>query len=132
MTAYLADREAFDPATWDADQLRAAQAAVVELPAGRVVPSSRPHAIAGSVGAMFAYRPAETLPAVTAPIAALIAADGDGTRSAALADAQRALAAAVRPPIRVASFTSDGHNLLRRRPVEVSAAILAITTDATR
>ena len=38
MTAFLADREAFDPASWDADQERAARATVVETHAGRVVP----------------------------------------------------------------------------------------------
>ncbi len=37
MSAYLADRAGFDPATWDADQERAARATVVEVPAGRVV-----------------------------------------------------------------------------------------------
>jgi pimeloyl-ACP methyl ester carboxylesterase len=133
MTAYLADREAFDPGTWDADQVRAARAAVVELPAGRVVPSSRPHAIAGSVAAMFAYRPEETLPAVTAPIVALIAADDEeGTRSTALTAAQRALAAGGRPPIRFAAFPNDGHNLPRHRPVEVTAAILAAAGRLTR
>jgi len=132
VAAYLADREAFDPATWDPDQERAARAAVVELPAGRVVPSSRPHAIAGSVEAMFAYRPDETLAAVSAPIAALIAADDeDGTKSSSLAAVQAALAAAGRPPIRVAAFPGDGHNLPRHRPVEVAAAILAIAPDAT-
>ena len=35
MAAFLADREAFDPATWDADQERAARATVVETHAGR-------------------------------------------------------------------------------------------------
>jgi pimeloyl-ACP methyl ester carboxylesterase len=133
MTAYLADREAFDPATWDSDQERAARAAVVELPAGRVVPSSRPHAIAGSVAAMFAYRPAETLATVTAPITALVAAgDEDGTRTSSLDGVQRSLAGAGRPPIRVAGFPNDGHNLLRHRPAEVTAAILAVAADPTR
>jgi pimeloyl-ACP methyl ester carboxylesterase len=133
MTAYLADREAFDPVTWDADQERAARAAIVELPAGRVVSSSRPHAIAGSVAAMFAYRPAETLPVVTAPIAALIAADDEhATRASSLRAAQRVLEAAGRPPIRVAAFPGDGHNLPRHRPVEVTAAILAVAAGVTR
>ena len=43
MDAFLADRAAFDPATWDADQERAARATVVETHAGRVVPVTRPH-----------------------------------------------------------------------------------------
>jgi pimeloyl-ACP methyl ester carboxylesterase len=133
MATYLADRAAFDPGTWDADQERAARAAVVELPAGRVVPSSRPHAIAGSVAAMFAYRPDETLPAVTAPIAALMAADDeDGTRSSSLVAVQRTLAAVGRPPIRVAAFPGDGHNLPRHRPVEVTAAIQVVAAGMTR
>jgi pimeloyl-ACP methyl ester carboxylesterase len=133
MAAYLADREAFDPGTWDEDQERAARAAIVELPAGRVVPSSRPHAIAGSVAAMFDYRPDETLTAVTAPITALVAADDeDGTRTSSLAAVQRTLAAAGRRPIRAATFPNDGHNLLRHRPAEVTAAILAAAAGATR
>ncbi len=133
MAAYLADREAFDPATWDLDQEGAARAAVVELPAGRVVPSSRPHAIAGSIAAMFAYRPDQTLLAVTAPIAALVAADDeDGSRTSALVALQRTLAAAGRPPIRVALFPNDGHNLPRHRPAEVAAAILAVASGVTR
>ena len=53
MTAYLADREAFDPASWDVDQERAARATVVETHAGKVVPSTRPHALEASVRAMF-------------------------------------------------------------------------------
>ncbi|HYC06375.1 MAG TPA: alpha/beta fold hydrolase, partial [Candidatus Binatia bacterium] len=68
LQAYLADRRDYDPSTWDADQDRAARAAVVELPAGHVASSTRPHALAGAVGAMFDYRPAETLAVVRAPI----------------------------------------------------------------
>jgi pimeloyl-ACP methyl ester carboxylesterase len=133
MAAYLADREGFDTATWDADQERAARAAIVELPAGRVVSSSRPHALAGSVAAMFAYHPAGTLAAVTAPIVALAAAENEaGTRMAALATVQRSLAAAGRPPIQLAAFPGAGHNLMRYRPVEVTAAILAVASDVTR
>jgi pimeloyl-ACP methyl ester carboxylesterase len=132
MRAYLADRKAFDPATWDADQERAARAAVVELPAGRVVASSRPHAVAGSVAAMLDYRPREVLPVVTAPIAAIVAADDEeATRSTALAGIQDDLRRARRPPIRVARFPSLGHNLLRYRPAHVAAAILAVAGRAT-
>ena len=68
MSTYLADRAGFDPATWDADQERAARATVVEVPAGKVVPSTRPHALAASVEALFQYEPAPVLTAVTAPI----------------------------------------------------------------
>ena len=49
MTAFLADRAAFDPATWDADQERAARATVVETHAGRVVPVTRPHVLEACV-----------------------------------------------------------------------------------
>ena len=100
MTAFLADRAAFDPATWDADQERAARATVVETHAGKVVPSTRPHALEASVRAMFRYDPLATLAAV----------DGAGRRargrattrtafaSAALAAASAARAAAGREP----------------------------------
>ena len=68
MTAFLADRAAFDPASWDADQERAARATVVETHAGKVVPSTRPHALEASVRAMFRYDPVATLAAVRAPV----------------------------------------------------------------
>ncbi|MBF6604047.1 MAG: alpha/beta hydrolase [Chloroflexi bacterium] len=121
--AYLADRRSFDPPTWDADQDRAARSAVVELPAGRVVSSTRPHALAGSVEAMFAYRPLEVLGDVRVPIVALIAADPDGSREAELRDARRVRIAAGRSPIEVVRFPADAHNLLRYRPAAVAAAI---------
>lgn len=126
MSDFLADREAFDPGTWDADQERAARASVVELPVGRVVPAARPHALEGCVRAMFAYRPAVALPSVSAPIAALVAADDElGTHIRSMAVAQGELAAAGRSPIRAAHFAADHHNLMRYRPTEVAAAILA-------
>ncbi len=132
MTAYLRDRQAFDPSTWDADQDRAARATVVDTPAGRVVPATRPHALAGAVEALFAYRPAETLPAIEAPIVALVAAEDEaGTRGPALDHVRAALAGAGRPPIRVARFPSDGHNLIRYRPAEVTDAILTVASAPT-
>ena len=42
MAAFLADRAGFDPASWDADQERAARSTVVETHAGKVVPATRP------------------------------------------------------------------------------------------
>jgi pimeloyl-ACP methyl ester carboxylesterase len=127
MAAYLADRAAFDPTTWDADQEHAARATVVEVPAGRVVPSTRPHALAASVEAMFEYRPVETLGAVTAPILALVAGtDETGTREATLAAVVRARASAGRSPIEIVRYPFDGHNLMRYRPASVAAAILAL------
>ncbi|MDP9481904.1 MAG: alpha/beta fold hydrolase [Chloroflexota bacterium] len=126
MGAYLADRRSFDAQTWDADQEAAARAAVVEVPAGKVVLGVRPHALAASVEAMFSYRPVPALSAVRAPIVALIAADDDGSRSAALDDVAHALSQAGRPPIRRVDLRASGHNLMRYRPAAVTAAILAI------
>ena len=40
LRAFLADRRAFDPPTWDGDQDTAARATVVETHAGRVVPAT--------------------------------------------------------------------------------------------
>jgi fermentation-respiration switch protein FrsA (DUF1100 family) len=131
MAAFLADRAGFDPATWDADQERAARATVVETHAGKVVPATRPHALESSVRAMFRYDPVVTLAAVAAPVVALSAADDEeGSRGEALAAASAARAAAGRSRIRAASFGHDGHNLMRYRPEAVSAAILSVAGDA--
>ena len=69
MEAYLADRRDYDPATWDADQERAARAAVDEKYQGRVTPVVRRFALSGSVRAMFDYRPAAVLAAYPGPAA---------------------------------------------------------------
>ena len=127
-TAYLADRRAFDPTTWDADQERAARATFVETHAGRVVPAARPHATEASVRAMFTYDPLATLPRISAPMLALAAADDEtGSRMRALARASDERTNAGRTPIRIVAFSRDGHNLMRYRPLEVSASILALT-----
>lgn len=110
MAAYLAERAGFDPATWDADQEAAARAAVVETPAGRVVSSTRPHALAACVEAMFGYRPAETLGRVQAPIVALAATSSPPDPGL--------------PRIELTTLEATGHNLMRYRPDEVTAAIL--------
>jgi pimeloyl-ACP methyl ester carboxylesterase len=124
MADWLADRAAFDPGTWDADQEWAARAAVVELPAGRVVLAARPHVLAACVDAMYAHHPAEVLAGIRAPIVALVAAEDEaGQRRAALAVVEKAIQAAGRPPIRVLDFPDAGHNLMRYRPDAVSAAI---------
>ena len=102
MAAFLADRAGFDPASWDADQERAARATVVETHAGRVVPSTRPHALEACVRAMFGYDPLATLAAIAAPVVALIAGDDDGGDPVrALADGSAARVAAGRDPIGV-------------------------------
>ncbi len=127
MAAYLADREGYDPASWDADQERAARAAVVELPARRVVSSARKHAVAAIGGTLLAYDPAEALAAVTAPTVALVARDdAEGRRNAALLRAGAAVVAAGRRPLRYRRFAAEGHDLPRYRPDEVAAAILAV------
>lgn len=124
MGAFLADRAGFDPASWDADQERAARAAVVELPVGRVEFVARPHVLAACVEAMYAYRPAVALSSVGGPVVALVSADDpDGRREAALTKADAARVASGRSAIRRLRLGA-GHNLMRYRPVEVAAAIL--------
>jgi pimeloyl-ACP methyl ester carboxylesterase len=130
LAAFLADRRGFDPATWDSDQERAARASVVETHAGRVVPVTRPHVVEAVVHAMFSYRPVDTLRAVRAPIAILSGADDDaGTRTAALGRTLEGLAAAGHPDPAVLPFPGLGHNLMRYRPAELTAAILAVAGD---
>jgi len=131
MGAWLADREAFDPASWDADEERAARAQVVETAAGRVKLAVHRHALAGSVRALWSYEPAAVLPTVEAPIVALVARDVDGSRVAALADIARRRAEAGRSPILAASFPGRGHNLARHEPGAVAAAVLAVAAGAT-
>jgi pimeloyl-ACP methyl ester carboxylesterase len=130
MAAYLADRRDFDPPSWDADQDQAARTTVVEVPAGKVVPAIRPHALAASVEAMFTYRPLETLTDVTAPITAILAATEDPAgRSARLVELTVARRSAGLPGIRVIELADAGHNLMRYRPAEVTAAILDAATE---
>ena len=127
MTAFLADRAGFDPASWDADQEAAARATVVETHAGKVVLATRPHALEGSVRAMFRFDPATTLARVSAPVVALQAGDDeDRVRAQELAATSTARSGAGRDPIRIESYGHAGHNLMRYRPDAVSAAILSI------
>lgn len=128
MDAFLADRRAFDPATWDADQERSARDAVVETAAGHVLRAVRPGVVEAVVRTMFAYEPVSVLADVAAPLTALVAL-ASGYPDARLAELRRAALgrrAAGRSAIRVAGFASDAHNLLRYRPAEVCAAILAV------
>jgi pimeloyl-ACP methyl ester carboxylesterase len=113
MTAYLADRRAWDPASWDDDQERAARATVVETPAGRLVGATRPHALEASVRSMFGYDPAAVLGRVRARIVAVRRAGSDAPVPAP-ADVE----------LSVVDLAAPGHNLLRYRPAEVTAAIL--------
>ena len=123
--AFLADRRGFDPVTWDADQERAARATVVETAAGRVVPTTRPHVLEACVRAMFEYDPVEVLSRVEASIVLLVGPENEeGSRGPALDRLIAKLAAAGRPAPLVSKFPMDGHNLMRYRPAEVTAAIL--------
>jgi pimeloyl-ACP methyl ester carboxylesterase len=127
MAAYLDDRRGWDPAHWDADEERAARSTVVEVPAGHVVPAVRPHALERSVEAIFAYRPIDTLARLDLPIVGLVAVDDEeATKDAALAEVGAARRAAGLQPIDVVRFPTDGHNLLRYRPAELTGAILRL------
>jgi pimeloyl-ACP methyl ester carboxylesterase len=129
MAAYLADRAAFDPSSWDGDQERAAREAVAELPSGRLVPAIHPHVRDGIVDAMFAYDPVGTLSDVDAPILALVAADdGSGRHRASFRATSEALRRLGRPV--VAAVFEEGHNLMRYRPAEVAAAVLGAAETA--
>jgi pimeloyl-ACP methyl ester carboxylesterase len=131
MAAWLADREAFDPATWDADQVRAARAQVVEAASGRLKLAIHPHALRGAVEAMWSYEPAAVLPFVEASIVALAARDDDaGSRLAALRSVGHGRIEAGRPPISVAAFPARDHNLARYEPGAVAAAVLALAAEA--
>jgi pimeloyl-ACP methyl ester carboxylesterase len=128
MSAYLRDRRAFDPGTWDDDQERAARSQVVETHAGRVVPATRPHALEACVRSMYAYRPSATLPAVGAPVVALVGGDDDErSRTAALAQMSQLRVGASRSPIRTVRAEAPGHNLMRYRPDDVIDAIVSLT-----
>jgi pimeloyl-ACP methyl ester carboxylesterase len=129
MAAFLADREAYDPPSWDGDQERAARASVVELPAGRVVSSARRHAIERVGETLLAHDPVATVAALEIPIVALAARDdGAGMRMAALVRCGAAIVAAGHAAPRYRSFPADGHNLMRYRPDAVAGAILALAT----
>ena len=131
MGAWLADRRAFDPATWDADQERVATDAVVETAAGHVVRAVRPHVVEAIVRTMFEYDPAPVLATIEAPVTALVALGSadNGARLAELRRCGEARGTAGRSPIRLAGYPGVGHNLMRYRPAEVTAAILEVSRD---
>ena len=117
MSAYLRDRRSWDPGTWDADQEQAARATVVETPAGRLLPSTRPHALEASVRTMFGYRPEAVLPRVSAEIVA-------ARRTTTGDDDATGIGEEVPAGVRVVEVSAPGHNLLRYRPDDVTDAIL--------
>jgi pimeloyl-ACP methyl ester carboxylesterase len=127
MADFLADRRNFDPASWDADQEQAARSTVVEVPAGRVVPAVRPHALAGSVEAIFSYDPVTALADLPGPVLAVLAATEDPAgRRAALGAIDAARAARNHQPLERLDLPLAGHNLMRYQPAELSQGILSI------
>jgi pimeloyl-ACP methyl ester carboxylesterase len=138
MDDFLADRRDFDPPTWDADQARAARATADEKHAGHVAPVTRIHALRGCVAAMFSYRPVEAIGAVDAPLLVAVAESGSADdetvreRRLALADVLRRRAELGRPEATVERFVGAGHNLMRYRPVELSAALARLLAEAGR
>src|SRR4029079_3629662 len=76
-----------------------------------------PHAPQCCVGTLCAYRPDEVLAAVRAEIFAV-------RRTTPGDDEPTGIGADVPPRVRVIDVSAPGHNLLRSRPDEVTAAIL--------
>jgi pimeloyl-ACP methyl ester carboxylesterase len=133
MDAFLADRRDFDPASWDADQERAARAQVDQKHAGHVGLVARQATLRGIVEGMFAYRPMEVLADVPAPLLVLVAGAGTADdemareRELALDDVLAARRASGSPADRVVRLPGTGHNLMRYRPAEVSQELLALS-----
>lgn len=136
MVAYLADRREFDPSTWDADQERAARAAVDEKHAGHVAPVTRTHALRATIESMFDYRPTETLASLPMPIQIEIAESGSADdesareRQIALDDIVRVRTDRGFPSPDIRHFSGAGHNLMRYRPAELSAAVVDLLEAA--
>jgi pimeloyl-ACP methyl ester carboxylesterase len=132
MAAYLADRRDYDPASWDADQERAARSAVDEKHAGHVAPVARSHVLRACVETMFAYQPRELLPELPMPM--LICAAESGTaddelardRSLALDEMAALRRAAGHAADRLVRFPGSGHNLMRYRPRELAAELAGL------
>lgn len=132
MDAFLDDRRDFDPATWDADQERAARSQVDRRHAGHVALVARSATIRRMVDGMFRYDPVATLTAAPVPLGVLVAGAGTGDdeaahdRAVALDEVVAGRTAANLPPTRVVRLPGTGHNLMRYRPDEVAAAIVAL------
>ncbi len=130
LDAWLADRRAFDPSTWDADQERTARDAVVETAAGHVVKAVRPHVVEAMVRSMFDEDPALVLAAVDAPITILLAggAPEPASRTAEATRCAETRVAVGGSGIDIVVVPRVGHNLMRYAPEIVGAAILALVT----
>lgn len=126
MDTYLADRRAFDPATWDADQERAARAQVSERHAGHVGPVTKGSVVRRCVATMYRYQPLESLAQVTCPVSVLVASPGtaddeeERERRLAIEDAQQARAGTGLEPMAVRVFDRAGHDLMRYQPDAVA------------
>ncbi len=121
------------PASWDADQERAARAQVDQKHAGHVGLVTRQATMRGLVDAMFGYRPIDTLAAVPARLLVLVAGCRDrgrrgGSRARARPDrtSWTARAGAGLSAARVVRLPGTGHNLMRYRPGALSAELLAL------
>jgi pimeloyl-ACP methyl ester carboxylesterase len=138
MDAFLADRRGYDPASWDADQERAARAQVDQKHAGHVAPVIRGAALRGMVAGMDAYLPAEAMGNLRCPVVVLVAESGTPDddeireRRLALADIEHLRAAAGMPAARVVRYPGVGHNLMRYRSAEVAGELLALLVEAAR
>lgn len=135
LDAFLADRRDFHPASWDADQERAARSQVEARHAGHVGLVTRPHVLRRLVDAMFVYRPHETLGRVTCPLLLVIAGTGAADdeaareRELALGDIVRVRRDGALPTPRVERLPT-GHDLMRYCPGEVSALLLELASGA--
>jgi pimeloyl-ACP methyl ester carboxylesterase len=132
MDAWLADRRAFHPASWDADQETAARAQVIEKHAGHVGSVTRSSVVRRTVEGMYAYRPLESLALLPCPITLLVAGTGSADdedrreRQLAIEDLQRTRTEAGLAAARVRHFPRDGHDLMRYRPAEVAGEVVRL------
>lgn len=138
LDAFLADRRAFDPVTWDEDQDRAARAQVLEKHAGHVVPATPSWALRATAEGLFELDPRSVLPTLPMPLAIVAAepagADDDARRERRLAidELESARLAAGRAPARIVRLVGCGHNVMRYRPDDLAAVLLALAVDAAR
>jgi pimeloyl-ACP methyl ester carboxylesterase len=136
MDAWLADRRGFDPASWDADQERAARAQVEQKHAGHVAPIQRLTTLRALVDGIDRYRPDEAYGNLAGRVTVLVAesggADDDAIRERRLAldEQERRRVAAGWPSARIRRFPGVGHNLMRYRPAEVAAELLTLLEAA--
>jgi pimeloyl-ACP methyl ester carboxylesterase len=134
MDAYLEDRRSFDPASWDADQELAARAQVTEKRAGHVRSVTKASAMRRTIESMYAYKPLEALVRVRCPLLVLLASSGAADddeqreRDLALEDVMQARAREGLSVARIQRYDGVGHDLMRYRPDEVSAAIAELAS----